>query len=357
MDGGIRKDGGAELGVAEVVPFRSMLGYSARVALALHLAFALFFQSVGAAGLTYYNVGSVIFYAAAPLLLRRYVAVAFALVSVEVVAHAWFAVHVIGWNSGFQYYLFVVAPLAFFNPRWPVMAKGIHLSAVFLAYLAMNYWCADHAPSIVLATMTLRTVNEINVIGSLVFLAFFAHFYSKIAHVAEHRLEQMATTDMLTGLHNRRHLVRIAHHELARHRRSGRPVALVMLDIDDFKAVNDEYGHECGDFVLRAAAARLRESMREQDQLARWGGEEFVILLPETDRDGARGVAEKLRAAVAATPVEFTGRNIDVRMTAGVCLIDPHEAFDSALSRADRAMLEGKRAGKNRVVVAPSRDR
>jgi diguanylate cyclase (GGDEF)-like protein len=357
MDGEIRKGGGSDIGVTEVVPFRSMLGYSARVALALHLAFAVFFQFVGATGLTYYNVGSVVFYALAPLLLRPHVAVVFALVTLEVVAHAWYAVHVIGWNSGFQYYLFVVAPLAFFNPCWPVIVKGIHLSAVFLAYLAMNYWCADHSPSIVLSVATLRTVNEINVIGSLIFLAFFAHYYSKIAHVAENRLEQMATTDMLTGLHNRRHLVRIAHHELARHRRSGRPVALIMMDIDDFKSVNDEYGHECGDFVLRAAAARLRESMREQDQLARWGGEEFVILLPETDRDGAREVAEKLRAAVAAAPVEFTGRKIDVRLTAGVCLIDPHEAFDSALSRADRAMLEGKHAGKNRVVVAPSSDR
>jgi diguanylate cyclase len=342
----------AESGVDEDVPFRTMLGYSARVALALHVAFAVFFYSIGAIGLVYFNIGGVLLYAAAPRYLSGRITVAFALVSAEVIAHAWYAVYVIGWSSGFQYYLFVLAPLGFFNPRWRVALKATHLVIVFLGYLAIKYWSATHQPPIVLTEGALRTLNEFSVIGALIFLAFIAHYYSKIARVAEDQLEQLATTDLLTGLHNRLHMINIASHELARHRRSGKPISLVMFDIDDFKAVNDRYGHECGDFVLQTVAARLRQTMREQDQLARWGGEEFVFLLPETDRDGAREMAEKVRWAVSGSPVEFGAHRITVRLTAGVCLFDPREPLDTCLSRADHAMLEGKRTGKDRVVVA-----
>jgi diguanylate cyclase (GGDEF)-like protein len=140
--------------------------------------------------------------------------------------------------------------------------------------------------------------------------------------------------------------------EAVRCERSGRPFSLVMIDVDDFKAINDQHGHACGDEVLRRIAGVLLSALRAQDTVARWGGEEFLLLLPETARDGAVAVAEKLRAAVAEMRVSYEGHEVRCTVTMGVSSYAPPASLDECIRAADDALYTGKRGGKNTVVLA-----
>lgn len=165
---------------------------------------------------------------------------------------------------------------------------------------------------------------------------------------------EMAVTDPLTGLHNRRyldsHLQTLFDRALARRR----PLSLMITDIDRFKSVNDTYGHDGGDDVLKEFAARLRRNVRGIDLACRFGGEEFVVVMPDTDGPVAQRVAERIRAEIAARPFPIgkDGKAIAVTVSVGVATMQPpHDSVASLLKRADVALYEAKSAGRNRVVA------
>ena len=161
-------------------------------------------------------------------------------------------------------------------------------------------------------------------------------------------LHELAHTDPLTGLSNRRSLRNAIRAELERHP-AAEPVSLILLDLDRFKAINDTHGHEVGDRVLVHVCRLLRESVRKGDQVGRWGGEEFVVLLPNTLLREAQELAERLQGVLNANALE--GR-YPVSASFGVATALPEDTADSLVSRADHAMYASKQAGGNRVVVA-----
>jgi len=171
-------------------------------------------------------------------------------------------------------------------------------------------------------------------------------------------VRRMAVTDPLTGLRNRRYLVRRIRDEVARAIRYGRPFSCVMFDIDHFKRVNDHWGHEAGDSVLMAVSAVAARHCRVQDVLGRWGGEEFLLLLPETGAEGACQLAERLRRAVEQTRFEHLSSAPSFTASFGVATFGgtPGSAAEiehELLDRADQALYRAKESGRNRVLASP----
>jgi diguanylate cyclase (GGDEF)-like protein len=172
------------------------------------------------------------------------------------------------------------------------------------------------------------------------------------------RLQERATTDELTGALTRRALIEAAPRVLQRAERDGRPMAAMMIDIDHFKAINDRHGHATGDAVLQAVAAALRQQLRPDALLARWGGEEFVIVLGVDDERSTRLVAERLRRAVEAPPAPpapgAMAKLPAATVSIGVSWFVAEDDLARALARADAAMYRAKRSGRNRVEFAVS---
>ncbi|MEC7524639.1 MAG: diguanylate cyclase [Myxococcota bacterium] len=161
---------------------------------------------------------------------------------------------------------------------------------------------------------------------------------------------RLATVDALTGLFNRRAFVDAARRELARAQRHRDPLSVLLFDIDHFKSINDGQGHAMGDRVLKSVGDLLSSLARESDVCARWGGEEFVILLTSTDLPGGAQAAERVRAAIEAMRVDNDrGERIPVTASFGVATLEPNEEMDALVDRADRAMYLAKTSGRNRV--------
>lgn len=159
--------------------------------------------------------------------------------------------------------------------------------------------------------------------------------------------------DGLTGLFNRAHGLEMIDHELRRAHRSKQPLAVIMFDIDHFKDVNDRHGHLCGDAVLSAVGRRLKEVLRTSDLKCRYGGEEFLVLLPETTFEGARQVADSLRSELAKTPVNWGAETVPITASFGLAAAQPNEVDPAALvGRADAALYRAKHDGRNCVRVA-----
>jgi diguanylate cyclase (GGDEF)-like protein len=165
-------------------------------------------------------------------------------------------------------------------------------------------------------------------------------------------LQRLAITDPLTGLFNRRGLYELGQREVERARRYSRPLSLIMLDIDHFKLVNDQYGHPTGDDVLKLLADRMQKNVRDIDILARYGGEEFVILLPEIDLADARPVAERLRQAVGDWPFSTDRGEISITISVGATQTGnaPYE-LEALIAHADAAMYIAKQQGRNCVAL------
>ncbi|HEU4745022.1 MAG TPA: diguanylate cyclase [Anaerolineales bacterium] len=166
-------------------------------------------------------------------------------------------------------------------------------------------------------------------------------------------VQSLALTDPLTGLQNRRSLFELGRVEFARAQRMQRPFCCMMLDLDHFKQVNDKYGHAVGDQVLQEFAKRCSNSVREVDLVGRYGGEELIILLPETDRPTSLQVAERLRSTIADTPIKIFDKEISVTASIGVATQDENTMdLETLIARADQAMYIAKHKGRNRVAIS-----
>lgn len=194
----------------------------------------------------------------------------------------------------------------------------------------------------------------ISVLGVVViitlFMTFIARFFIRDLGEAEQKLLNMATTDYLTGLLNRREGFRRIIAEFSRTERAGKPLCAMMLDIDHFKHINDTHGHLAGDFVLKTLAATLKKALRGSDILCRYGGEEFLIVLPETGFEETSILAERLRIQIEQSILHTDDhKKLNVTISIGVAGHQPGETYEQLIARADQTLYQAKESGRNRV--------
>lgn len=333
--------------------FLSMMMAVTLIAAVAHLVFIFCFDAVGVPWMARVNMVSVLLYGLTAVLLRQgHHMTALALVVAEIILHAIAAVVVIGWESGFHYYIILIIPVAVLSSLHKVWLKWGFAFSVGVLYILLDHVFRLAAPLNTVTPGLLTGLHYFNLASTLLILGLLAAVYCRLVVRAEASLRQQACTDPLTQLRNRRFALEAAQHEAAVYQRGGRPLVLVLGDVDHFKRVNDKFGHEMGDTALKAVAQVLRNGVREVDHVARWGGEEFLMLLPATDEAEALRVSERLRSDVEHLNLTCNSLPVPLTITLGVSLLAHGETVEQALARADQALYRGKQDGRNRVVLA-----
>lgn len=330
----------------------------AAAGLIAHALLVAAFLAVGALALAIASIGSVLLFAACMQLARTgREHFATTLIQVGVLAHASLAVWYLGWDSGFHYYVFCLIPPVIAMPgrtAWRVLCLAISAGG----YVALEAVAAGMSPVLSLEPERLDSFRSFNIGVSLAILSYLVLALRGAIIRAEHRLTDIATTDLLSGLFTRRHGLYLINREMARCARTGAPLAFVLADIDDFKQVNDRHGHEIGDHLVAAIGRRLDAGVRKEDMVARWGGDEFLMILPGLDGPSARATAERVQQSVARDPVHVDDLELRVGMTCGVTEYSPGDTVEDCVRAADAALYDGKRMGRNQVVLAtPMRPR
>lgn len=319
-----------------------------------HLGFLTLFLVTGVQLMAAVNVLCVVWYLACLVVVRRARTsslVEFGLIAGEVFAHAVLASVWIGWDSGFHFYLLLVVPVTAVSSIRPPWLKTAAVGSAAAAYLGLDLWLRHRAATEALPGGVSEFLYYVNLLSALLILALLAGRYYLLITRAQATLQVMASTDPLTGLPNRKSLHDTIGGALVR-ARQGRPLSFIMCDVDHFKHINDRGGHHAGDEVLVMLSRCMVTGVRADDVIGRWGGEEFLVVLPDAGSEEAVAVAERLRADIAAMPVDLPGCPPHVTVTIGVATLLPGETTSATIARADAALYAGKRQGRNRVVVA-----
>ncbi|EGW37440.1 GGDEF domain-containing protein [Desulfosporosinus sp. OT] len=166
------------------------------------------------------------------------------------------------------------------------------------------------------------------------------------------KLEWISRSDPLTGLYNRRYIMEKIESEFISTKKNAKKFSLILADIDFFKKINDTFGHDCGDHVLKVVSKSLKDAVREQDFVSRWGGEEFLILLPETEIEGARILVERIKRIIEEQIIEYNGVQVSTTMTFGVTESQDYGMIEDIIKKADNALYEGKSQGRSCIILA-----
>ena len=199
----------------------------------------------------------------------------------------------------------------------------------------------------------LKEMKALPIPSGLPILGFTVLFLASARSLNERfdRETEASRTDTLTRLANRRGFLEASDGAVLRSRRSGRPLSIVLADVDRFKEVNDSLGHAAGDAALKAVSGALRSALRAQDTVARWGGDEFIVLLPDTTEGGALHVSESIRAEVSAMRIDFEGARLNLKLSLGVAEHRADRSVEDTIAEADAALYQAKQEGRDRVIV------
>jgi diguanylate cyclase (GGDEF)-like protein len=318
-----------------------------------HFLFVILFLALGVPPLAVYNVGSTILFLLGMRLNRRgRHCVSFAIAGVEVFVHSALCAGLIGWESGCHYFIIGIIPFTMLLPGFGGMAKAA-ISVGILGSYGIVYFVTASAPAVFdLGQRTLSILNFVNLGTALGAFSLLVHYLSTASIRAEARVQTLSRTDQLTGLLNRRGMEDHLAAARSTYERTGVPYGAILGDLDHFKRINDRYGHGCGDRLLTEVAATLSRCLRSQDVVCRWGGEEFLILLPGTESEGVARVAEKLLAAIREVRVPCDAREVVITITLGGAVAQPGIDDARLVSAADGALYEGKQAGRDRFVLS-----
>ncbi|OGT14020.1 MAG: hypothetical protein A2342_01575 [Gallionellales bacterium RIFOXYB12_FULL_54_9] len=251
----------------------------------------------------------------------------------------------------YYFILFAIIPVAFFpRQQWRSLVF-LFIFNVWLFITFENHWFAPDPEILLLDSAIAQSLRTGYAASTFLTTLAFIWMMDLIAERNEKQLEALSVTDMLTELPNRRYFELAFCQEMAVSRRDNKPLALLMLDIDHFKRINDTFGHDEGDRVLRHIARVLRQAIRAGNVIARVGGEEFAVLLPGAARSEAMEVAERIRFSIESESYLCQGGKLDVTVSIGVCDVDGALPMEDSYRAADKALYIAKQQGRNRVAV------
>lgn len=332
--------------------------YSIFAAAVVHTAFLTIFFYIGIMPMAIFNIFSVLIYAYCLIILRDSVERSNSitigwLVYLEIIIHAVLASYFIGNHSGFHYYIALLAVVPFLTFNDSVAVRTVKIILIITTFSFLDSALVNYNPPYALNTSVLNGLRIFNASVFITSAVFVALFYFKASYDVRIKLEHASTTDELTGLYNRRLFIHLAENELKENQRNNTTISIILLDIDNFKNINDQHGHVCGDQALIIISEILHQTVRPKDIISRWGGEEFVILLPDTDIKQAEIVAERLRSNIENRSIVCQDVKFSMTVTLGIVSKNTDEySLDKLIELADNAMYTGKSRGKNQCVIA-----
>ena len=334
--------------------FRLLIRQASALCVLVHSLYIALFVWAQVDALAWLNVASVLTHGVAFWLSRtdRHVRAASLVLIAEITVHAIAATVVIGWEAGFHYLMLPVVPVAMLSSSEHRMTKNAIALCLTAIYLGLDGWSDNNPPQYLLDDTVLDLLRYQNIVTLLLAFIVLSRGYYNMVTQAQAALAKEASTDPLTGAVNRR-LMDMGRSEMAKQQQGEPPLALLLCDLDHFKRINDTHGHRAGDLVLQDFYRRALGVTRSTDTICRWGGEEFLILLPDTPTAGARDLAERLHQAVVTAPFRVgSGKVLHVTVTIGVATVRAGEDLLDAVHRADAALYQGKQQGRNQVVLS-----
>ncbi|MFT3836239.1 MAG: GGDEF domain-containing protein [Myxococcaceae bacterium] len=326
-----------------------VIRYVSWVGIVAHAGFIPLFAWLEHPRLAAFNVASVAIWVTATLANRfGRATLAMWLIFGEVTVHALLATTAFGWESGFQYYLIPLIPFVMFNDRLKTLPVWLASGAVFGAFLYLR-WAS---PPLAIDPRIAKELQLCNVAIPFLALALVSYYFRLASITAEQQMEKAAVTDPLTGLYNRRHMSVLLAEAEARFKNEQRPFSVIVADVDHFKRINDTHGHATGDQVLCEVAKTLREQLRDADAVARWGGEEFLVLLRDVPPERALEVARRIHKGLEKRFQTDGNPAKGLTVTLGLASVKQGVGVEAVIASADRALYQGKEAGRNRVVAA-----
>lgn len=346
--------------IEEFLVSNGVITYIGNIALlGIHMGLLLMFYWLQVEIMVFVNIGSVLLYLCLFFLISRNLLLYFRLISLEIFIHMVLATLCMGWNYGFQFYCIFLIPVTFYcdylykkqgTNRVHVLASSIFVSCCFIAeWLYLQERGAIYE---IHNRILVKCMYVINLITMFTFLIGYLFSYQKLTLRAEYRLKQQAEIDLLTQLPNRRRLENILRSIFDEVLEGRENLAVAILDIDDFKMVNDQYGHLAGDYILCQVADVIRAQQSETMNACRWGGEEFLII--STGESAYQHLLERmeiLRKTIEQAQYEFEGQEIRITVTVGAAMYRKDiRRVEELTKRADQNLYKGKNTGKNQVV-------
>ncbi|HEY8539493.1 MAG TPA: GGDEF domain-containing protein [Steroidobacteraceae bacterium] len=321
------------------------------LAVAMHGIFGIFALAIGAPLLMYLQIVSVVVYAVTYCLsFHGYRRLIRGLTVLDLLGHSTLASWIIGVESGFQYYSWILLPLVFTSAELTERSRLRRALVLCAIYVINGWWLSRVTPLVQVDPAALEALRSFNLICYFTATTMSALAFTRATTDAEAKLREAADTDGLTGLLNRRRMSDRMQGLWQHARRAQRRITVLLLDIDHFKSINDRFGHACGDEVIVRVGDVLKRVVRQEDLVARWGGEEFMILLPDTPLEQAREIAERIRIEIGRIAFSFDP-SLRVTATSGLAAWREGENLEATIHRADLMLLAGKRRGKNCIVV------
>ena len=328
------------------------------ICILMHVFLTIFFALTSIFPLTVLNLISILIYISSYLLIKNKQFSFVTLVCcIEIVLNVMVSSIFLGWDSGFYFYLFGFEPLCFYC-KFKTNTTRFFIVSLIVVFFLSTYMISN-------STSKLFIINEhpskvlylMNAFCCFCALSFLSFIYTKtiiyetnILSQSNKELEVLANTDPLTGLLNRRSMMKALSEIDLKYLTQNTKFSLVLIDIDDFKVLNDRFGHECGDIILKNICNLIRETLRQDDLICRWGGEEILILLPKTEINDAKNVANKMRLKIEDMSYLYKDEEVKATITAGVSCVAEGFSISDLINQADACMYKGKSSGKNCVV-------